>query len=170
MDGNLMKLSAFLIVLLAWFSKNIKLRRAIRSSLSKGIPHFVTIHNRLSTNACTSVDTFAIVYALFDRVNGCARHHDKVCDITHFVPRTKKCRNFYLIVPLRSHFTIHNNIKPFSSMSQLQSIGWVKQKPDNNCQTTRIVIKSLVQFFLAHSVDVVMKFASIRAIMFLSTP
>ena len=33
----------------------------------------------LSTTACTSVDTFVIVYALLNRVDGCARYADKVC-------------------------------------------------------------------------------------------
>ena len=33
----------------------------------------VTIHNKLSTTACTSVDTFTIVHALLDCVDGCAR-------------------------------------------------------------------------------------------------
>ena len=57
---------------------------------------------------------------------------DKVCDITHFVFRTKKCRNFQSIVSLRSHFEIHNVNQPFSSTPQSQSIGCLKQKPDNN--------------------------------------
>ena len=34
-------------------------------------------------------------------------------------------------------------------MSQSQSIGWVKQKSDNNCQTIRIATKSIVQFFFS---------------------
>ena len=111
------------------------------------------IHNSLSTAACTSVDTFAVVHALLDRVDGYARHPDKVCDFTHFVSRTKKCRNFKSIVPLRSHFEIHKNNKPFSLISQSQSIKWVKQKPDNNCQTTGIIVNmSFVNIFSARPV------------------
>ena len=73
---------------------------------------------------------------------------DKVYDLTHFVFRTKKCRNFHSIVSLRRRFEIHNNNKLFSSMSQSQSIVWVKQKPDNNCLITRILTKNIVLFFL----------------------
>ena len=91
-------------------------------------------------------------YALLERVNGCARHPDADCALTRFVSRTKKCRNFHSIVSLRSNFEIHNNNKPFSSMSQSESIGWVKQNTDNNCQTTRIVNKRFVQFFSNPSV------------------
>ena len=93
------------------------------NSPSNGIPQAVTIHISLSNTACTSVDTFAIVHALLDRVDSCARQPDKVCDLTHLVSRTKKCRNFQLIFSLRSNFEIHNNNKSFSSMSQSQSIG-----------------------------------------------
>ena len=89
-----------------------------------------------------------------DYDDSCARHPDKVCKLTHFVSSTKKCSNFHLIVSLRGHFDIHNNNKPFSSMSQSQNIKWVKQKPDNNCKATRIVTKSLVPFFSAHPVYV----------------
>ena len=45
---------------------------------------------------------------------------------------------------LRSNFEIYNNNKPFPSMSQSQSIGCVKQEPDNNCQTTRIVANKIL--------------------------
>ena len=123
-----------------------------QSSSLNGIPQAFTIHNSLSTTACTSVDIFAIVHALLYRIDGCARHTDKVCDLTHFASHVKKCRNFHSIVSLGSHFEIHNNNKLFSSMSQSQSIGWIKQKPDNNCQTTRIVIKSFVQLFSTYPV------------------
>ena len=106
------------------------------------------IHNSLSTTACTSVDTFAVVHALLDRVDGYTRHPDKVCDLTHFVSRMKKCRIFFhSIISLRSYLKIHNSNKPFSSKSQSQSNGRVKQKPDNNCQTSRIVTKILFNFF-----------------------
>ena len=57
------------------------------------------------------------------------------------------CRNCHSIVSLMSHFEIHKNNKPYSSMPQSQSIEWVEQKPDNNCQTTRIVTKRFVHFF-----------------------
>ena len=110
-----------------------------RSSLSNAIPQAVTIHNSLSTTACASVDTFAIIHAPLNRVDGCARHPEIVCDLTHFVS-------------LRSDFKIHNNNKSFYSMSQSQSIGWVKQKLDNNYQTTRIVTKDFVTFFSVHPV------------------
>ena len=49
------------------------LRNAIRCSHSNGIPQAAPIHSSLSTTACTSVDTFAIVHALFDRVDGYAK-------------------------------------------------------------------------------------------------
>ena len=75
---------------------------------------------------------------------------DKVWDLTHSVFSTKKCRNFQSIVSLRSHFTIHNNNKPFSSMSQSQSIVWVKQKQYNICQTTNIVTRTFIKFFFVH--------------------
>ena len=65
---------------------------------------------------------------------------NKICDLIHFVFRTKKCGHFHSIISLQSSFEIHNN-KPFSSISQSRSIEWVKQKLDNNCQTTRIVTK-----------------------------
>ena len=42
---------------------------------------------------------------------------DKVCDLTHFVSRTNKCRNFHSIISLRSQFEIHNNNKKKSFMS-----------------------------------------------------
>ena len=105
-----------------------------QSSSSNGVPLLATIHNGLSTTACTSVDTFAIVH-----VTVVQRHPDKCCDPTHSVSHTKKCRDFHSIFCLRNHFEIHNNNIPFSSMSELQSIGWIKQKLGNNCQTTRIV-------------------------------
>ena len=46
-------------------------------------------------------------------------------------------------------FLIHNNNKLFSFkfMSRSQSVGWVKQKPDNKFQTTRIVAKRFVSIF-----------------------
>ena len=101
----------------------------------------------------TSVDNFAIVHALLDRVGGCARYPDKVCDLAHSLCAPhEEVLKFSLEVYLRSHFEIHNYYKPFSSMSQSQSIGWVKQKPDNSCQTTRIVTKNFAQFFAAHPV------------------
>ena len=56
-------------------------------------PLDVTIHNSLSISSWTSVDTFAIVHALLDCVDGCTRHSDKVCDLTHFASRTKKRRS-----------------------------------------------------------------------------
>ena len=55
-------------------------------------------------------------------------------DCFEFCVPYEKCRNFHSIVSLRSQFEIHSNNKPFSSMSQSQSIGWVKQKLDNNSQ------------------------------------
>ena len=85
------------------------LRNAIRSSPSSGFPQAVAIHDSLSTIACTSIDIFAIVYALLDRVDGCARHRDKICDLTHFGSCTKKCRNFHSIISLQSQFEIRNN-------------------------------------------------------------
>ena len=72
---------------------------------------------------------------------------DKICKLAHFVFSLKKYRNLRSIVSLRSHFEIHNNNKSFSSMSQPQSIGWIKQKPDKNYQITRIVTKVWFNFF-----------------------
>ena len=69
---------------------------------------------------------------------------DKVCDLT--LSCMKKYRKFHLIVSLWSHFEIHNNNQPFSSMWQSKSIRKVRQKPDNNCQITRILTKSFIQF------------------------
>ena len=66
------------------------LHDVIRRILSDSIPQAVTIPNSLSTTAYTSVDTFAIIHALLDRVDGCARYLDKVCKLTHYVSRTKK--------------------------------------------------------------------------------
>ena len=42
--------------------------------------------------------------------------------------------------------TITQQLQTFSSVSQSQSIGWFKQKLDNNCQATRIVTKILFNF------------------------
>ena len=80
-------------------------------------------------------------------VHVCARHPNKVCDLIHYVTRTKKCRISHSIVFLQCHFEIHNNKKSFSSMSQSQSTGYFKQTPDNNCQTTPIVTKILFNYF-----------------------
>ena len=94
--------------------------------------------------------------ALLHRVDGCDKvcdltHFaisltDTVCDLTHFVSRTKKCRNCHSIVSLRSNIEIHNHNKSFSFMSQSQSVGWVRQNPNNNCQTTSIQLKVLFTF------------------------
>ena len=73
-------------------------------------------------------------------------------DLYIYASHTKNGRHFHSIVSQRSHFKIHNNNKHFSSISQSQSIGWAKEKPVNNCQTTRIVTKSFVQFFSTHPV------------------
>ena len=138
-------------------------RDRLRDAIQKGLPRLRDAFrgtacampfedNSLSTAACTSVDIFAIVHELLDRVDSCARHSDKVFDLTQFASITNKCRNIHSTVSLRSHFEVPNNINnstPYSFMLQSQSIGWVKQKTDNNCQTTRIVTKSFVQFFLA---------------------
>ena len=121
--------------------------KSIWISPANGDPQAFIIHNSLSTTACPSVDTLAIVYTLLERVNGRARHLDKVCDLTHFVTQTEKCRNFHSIVSLWSHFEIYSNNKPFSFMSQSQSIQWVKQKPDNNCQITRLKPKFVFNLF-----------------------
>ena len=48
-------------------------------------------------------------------------------DLTLFVARTKKCRNFHSIVSLRSQFEIHNTNKSFSLLSQSQTVGCVKK-------------------------------------------
>ena len=65
-----------------------------RSSPLNSIPQAVTIHNSLSTTACTSVDTFAIAYALLDPLDGCARHPDNVWGLTHFVFSQKSAATF----------------------------------------------------------------------------
>ena len=114
------------------------------ATASNDIPQSATIYNSFSTTTCTYVDTFDIVHELLDCIYGCAKHPDKICDLTLFVSRMTKYRNFPSIVSLRSHSEIHNNNKSFSMMSQSQSIGWVKQKPGDNCQTTRIVTKCFV--------------------------
>ena len=117
---------------------------------SHKLPRSTTVFRPLP--ACLLTHTPALLHALLDRVDGCARHPDKACDLTHFVSRTKKYRIFHSIVSLQIHFEICNNNKPFSSMSQSQSIEWVKQKPDNNYQATRIVTKNFVQLFSARPV------------------
>ena len=76
-----------------------------------------------STTACMSVDTFAIIHALLNRIDGCARHAYKICALTQFVSCTKKCRNFHSIVSLRSHFEIHNNNKPFLRCHSHRELG-----------------------------------------------
>ena len=48
-------------------------RDAIRETASNGILQAVTNHNSLSTTACMSADTFAIVHVFFDRLDDCAR-------------------------------------------------------------------------------------------------
>ena len=47
----------------------------------------VTIHNCLLTTDCKSVDTFAVVIALLDCVDGYARYPDKVCHLTYLVKK-----------------------------------------------------------------------------------
>ena len=74
----------------------------------------------LSTTVCTSVETFAIVHALLDRVHNCERHPDKACYLIHLLFRTKKCRYFPLNYRLLSYFKMHN---PFSSISVTEQ--WV---------------------------------------------
>ena len=74
------------------------------------------IHNSLSITACTSVDTLAIVYALLDCVDGCARHPDKVSDLTHFVSSTKKYRHFHSIISAVPFWNTQQ-WQTFSSMS-----------------------------------------------------
>ena len=99
-----------------------KLAQGRPETASHSIPQAVILHNSRSITACTSVDTFNIVPALLDRVDGCARHPHKICGLTHLLSHTKKCSNFYSIVSLRGLFEIHNNNKPFSSMPQSDSI------------------------------------------------
>ena len=41
-------------------------------------------------------------------------------------------------------------------MSKSQSIGRVKQKPNNNCQTNTIITKTFVQFFSAHQLETIL--------------
>ena len=126
----------------------------MRSSISNDIQQSVTIHNILSNTACTSVDTFAIVHALLDCEYGCAKPTRFVTSLALCLAR-KKCRNFHSIVSLRNHFEIHNINKSFSSISQSQRPVWVKLKPENNCQTTRITTKCFINFFSVHPVGVV---------------
>ena len=109
----------------------LSLKWLLANCPSNSVSQAVTIHNSLSTTACTTVDIFAIVYTLHVRVDACARHPEKDCELTHFVSLTKKCKNFHSTGSLRSHFEIQNNGQPFSSMSYSQSIVWVKQKPNN---------------------------------------
>ena len=106
--------------------------------------------NSLSTIACTSLDTFDIVHALLDRVDRCAWTYF----VTSFTvcPARRSAETFarlFLCGTILKYTTITSL---FSSMSQSQSIGWVKQKPDNNYQITRIVSKGFVQFFSTHPV------------------
>ena len=114
------------------------LRDVIRGTAWNAIPQAVTIYNSLLATAWTSIDTFAVVHAFIDRMDGCARHSNKVWDLTHFVFSMKKHRNFHLIVSPLSHFEIHYHNKHFSSMSQSQSIGWAKQKLDNTARQLKM--------------------------------
>ena len=67
---------------------------SIRGSALNGIPQAVTIHISLSTTACTSVNTFCHPpCASWSRRRLCETN--KICDLTHFVSCTKKCRHFH---------------------------------------------------------------------------
>ena len=104
------------------------------------LARFHSNDNSLSNATCTSKVSspssmgFLIAQTIVRDRQGLRPH-------SHYVPH-EEMQKIHSIVLLRSHFEIHNNNKPFSSMSQSQSIGRVKQKPDNNCQTTRIVTES----------------------------
>ena len=118
---------------------------AIWGTTSNGIPQAVTIHKSSEVPTSSSVDIFAIVHALLDRVNGCARP-TRFLTLLTLCPARRSVETFTRLY-LWSRFEICNNNQPFPSMSQSQSIRWVEQKPDNNCQVTRIVTKRFVQFF-----------------------
>ena len=68
---------------------------------SNGILQAVTIHNSLSTPACTCVDIFAIVYIPIDRVDGCTVcfFYSVLFEMT-FIPRPEE--NFVFLI---RHFT-----------------------------------------------------------------
>ena len=78
-------------------------RDASQGTASNGIPQAVTIHNSLK-----SVDTFAIVHTLRDRVDGCARPTRFATSVT-LCSAQRSPRNFHSIVSLYSHFEIYNS-------------------------------------------------------------
>ena len=81
--------------------------------------------------------------------NGFEKHPDKVCDLTLVCVPHEEVQKILLDCLSAEPFEIHNNNKSFYLMLQSQSIGWIKQNPDNNYQTIRIVNKSFVQLFSA---------------------
>ena len=96
-------------------------------------------NNSLSTTACTPVGTYAIVQALLDRVDVYTRQTRFTTWLTLW-PARRSAETFTRLC-LCGVILKYTTITFFYSMSQSQSSGWVKQKHDNNCKTTRIVIK-----------------------------
>ena len=70
----------------------------------------------LSTTACMSVDTFANGHALLDRIDG-VRIPTRFAISLSLCPAQRSAETFTRL-SLRSHFEIHTNNKPCSSMSQ----------------------------------------------------
>ena len=77
----------------------ISLWDAMRETASNGITQTVTIYNSLSTTAWTSFGIFAIVHALLDRVDGCARPTRFATSLT-FVSRTLRSADTFIRLSL----------------------------------------------------------------------
>ena len=91
------------------------------------------------------------LYALLDRVDSCARPTRFVTSLT-LCPARRRADSFtrlYLYWAILKYTTIPN---VFLRCHSHRALGWVKQKPDNNCQTIRIMIRSFFFNFSAYSV------------------
>ena len=74
-------------------------------------------------------DSFALTHALFGRVDTPTRF---VTSLT-LCPARRSAESFTQL-SLCGSILKYIMITPFSSMSETQIIGWVKQKPNNNCK------------------------------------
>ena len=92
-----------------------RLRDAIRETASLAGCH--SRDNSLLTTACTSIDTFAIVHALLDHVDGCARPTSSATSLTlcpaqrsaETVNRLSLCRAILKYTKMTSIFLCHSH-------------------------------------------------------------
>ena len=68
-------------------------RAASWRTASNGILKAVTLHNSLSTTTCTSVDIFAIVHAVLDRVDGHSRP-TRIATLLNLCPAQRSAETF----------------------------------------------------------------------------